>query len=257
MGQADDLRLGDWNARCSMCNKKRKASELVKNWQGMWRCPEHNEPRHPQDFVRGIPDIQTPPWTQSLQATSANGVAFISIVKSVKEVDLCSVYFAMHRTAANVKTVVVTVREDVLVDAIVVKKCFTANIVVRNEGVLGGVVNLEGMQVEVTGRATLEPDGLAFRTQPSQAAPRSPFAPVVEVELRAGGIFVPKDGIPVRIVLGENPTGAALGGIFATQETRGGVARFPGLRVNKEGEGYTLVASSGDWRATSQPYRVQ
>lgn len=63
-GRADYLDLGDWNAVCSMCGRKRKASTMEKNWQGMYRCPEHNEPRQPQDFVRGIPDIQTPPWVQ-------------------------------------------------------------------------------------------------------------------------------------------------------------------------------------------------
>lgn len=49
-----------------MCGRKRKASELVKNWQGMYRCPVHNEVRHPQDFVRAVPDVQTPPWVQPL-----------------------------------------------------------------------------------------------------------------------------------------------------------------------------------------------
>lgn len=63
-GPHDYLDLGDWNAACSMCGRKRKASEMVKNWQGMMRCPEHNEPRQPQDFVRAVPDIQTPPWVQ-------------------------------------------------------------------------------------------------------------------------------------------------------------------------------------------------
>ena len=63
-GRADYYQPGGWNAACSMCGAKRKASELVLNWQGQWRCPEHNEPRQPQDFVRAIPDIQTPPWTQ-------------------------------------------------------------------------------------------------------------------------------------------------------------------------------------------------
>lgn len=66
MGRADYLDLGQWNARCSMCNFKRKSGTLVKNWQGMWRCPEHNEPRQPQDFVRAVPDVQTPPWTQPI-----------------------------------------------------------------------------------------------------------------------------------------------------------------------------------------------
>lgn len=64
LGRADYYEEGDWNAICSMCGRKRKASTLVKNWQGMWRCEIHNEPRHSQDFVRGVPDVQTPPWAQ-------------------------------------------------------------------------------------------------------------------------------------------------------------------------------------------------
>lgn len=63
-GGRDFLDLGDWNAVCSMCGRKRKASEMVRNWQGMFRCPEHNEARHPQEYVRAVPDIQTPPWVQ-------------------------------------------------------------------------------------------------------------------------------------------------------------------------------------------------
>src|ERR1035437_9129791 len=63
-GPADYLELGDWNVACSMCGRKKKASTMVKNWQGLWRCPQHNEPRHPQEYVRAVPDIQTPPWTQ-------------------------------------------------------------------------------------------------------------------------------------------------------------------------------------------------
>ena len=60
----DYFKPGDWNALCSMCGAKKKASQLVKNWQGQWRCPEHNEPRQPQDFVRSVPDDQSVPWSQ-------------------------------------------------------------------------------------------------------------------------------------------------------------------------------------------------
>jgi hypothetical protein len=63
-GRADYWSPGDWNALCSMCGRKRKASSMVKNWQGLYRCPEHNEPRQPQDFARGIKDVITPPWIQ-------------------------------------------------------------------------------------------------------------------------------------------------------------------------------------------------
>ena len=71
-GRADFYELGDWNAICSICGAKRKASALVLNWQGQWRCPEHNEPRQPQDFVRGVADIQTPPWIQRPSSVYVN-----------------------------------------------------------------------------------------------------------------------------------------------------------------------------------------
>jgi len=68
-GRADFLDLGDWNAVCYQCGRKRKASTLVRHWQGHYVCPEHNEPRQPQDFVRAIPDVQTPPWVQPRSIT--------------------------------------------------------------------------------------------------------------------------------------------------------------------------------------------
>jgi hypothetical protein len=71
-GPADYLVVGDNNARCSICGAKEKASKLVRNWKGLYRHPagsRHgcNEPRQPQDFVRAIPDIQTPPWVQKTE----------------------------------------------------------------------------------------------------------------------------------------------------------------------------------------------
>ena len=55
---------GDWLAACYQCGRERLASTMRKHWQGYWLCPEHWEPRHPQDFVRGVKDIQTVPWSQ-------------------------------------------------------------------------------------------------------------------------------------------------------------------------------------------------
>lgn len=63
-GRADYWSPGDWNASCSQCGRKRKASKMVRNWQGLYRCPEHDEPRHPQDFARGLPDNMGVPWAQ-------------------------------------------------------------------------------------------------------------------------------------------------------------------------------------------------
>ena len=56
---------GDWNIHCADCGRKAKASELVKNWKGFYVHPFHTGiQRHPQDFVRGVPDAQPPAWTQ-------------------------------------------------------------------------------------------------------------------------------------------------------------------------------------------------
>jgi hypothetical protein len=64
MGKADYLQLGDYNARCYQCGFKFKASMLKKHWQGYWVCPTCWEPRQPQDFVRAVQDVVTPPWVQ-------------------------------------------------------------------------------------------------------------------------------------------------------------------------------------------------
>lgn len=69
-GRADYLELGNWNAVCYQCGRKRKASMLRKHWQGYYVCPEHWESRQPQDFVRAIPENPTPPWTQPMPADS-------------------------------------------------------------------------------------------------------------------------------------------------------------------------------------------
>ena len=68
-GPADYLKPGDWNAICYDCGRKAKASDLVKNWKGHYVHPWHVDiTRHPQDFVRGIPDKQAPAWVQPYPA---------------------------------------------------------------------------------------------------------------------------------------------------------------------------------------------
>lgn len=65
-GKADYFAEGDYNASCFICGRKFKASQMKKNWQGFYTCEEDWTPRQPQDFVRGIPDQQTPAWTQPM-----------------------------------------------------------------------------------------------------------------------------------------------------------------------------------------------
>lgn len=64
MAKPGGYHAGDWLATCFQCGRRVLASTLRKHWQGYWVCPEHWEERHPQDFVRGVQDIQTVPWSQ-------------------------------------------------------------------------------------------------------------------------------------------------------------------------------------------------
>ena len=75
-GRADYLVLGDYNAQCYECGRKYKASQLKKHWQGHYVCKQCWEPRQPQDFVRAVPDVQTPPWTQPLPAAAYAAICF-------------------------------------------------------------------------------------------------------------------------------------------------------------------------------------
>lgn len=126
--QPDYLELGDWNAACSMCGRKRKASELVKNWQGMYRCPEHNEPRQPQDFVRPVPDIQTPPWVQPKpDPTYAQPTNFITTSGN-----------ASVATTAG-QTSILNIYEGVTVPTLTITGSGT--LIINNYGIVSAVVN--------------------------------------------------------------------------------------------------------------------
>jgi hypothetical protein len=57
------FKKGDWNALCPVCGFQFKASQLRKRWDGVMVCRKDWEPRHPQDFLKTIPE-KNPPWTQ-------------------------------------------------------------------------------------------------------------------------------------------------------------------------------------------------
>ena len=63
-GKADYLKRGDWNAICDVCGFKYKASELTRRWDNLYVCKEDFELRHPQDFLRAVPDDQSVRWTR-------------------------------------------------------------------------------------------------------------------------------------------------------------------------------------------------
>lgn len=60
---------GDWNACCDRCGRKFKASQLRLTWDGYMVCERDWEPRHPQDFVRGVPEKIGVPWTRVCNET--------------------------------------------------------------------------------------------------------------------------------------------------------------------------------------------
>ena len=55
---------GDWNAICEVCGFKYKASMLKTRWDGVKTCWKCWEPRQPQDFVKGIKDDPSVPWSR-------------------------------------------------------------------------------------------------------------------------------------------------------------------------------------------------
>jgi hypothetical protein len=86
MGRADYYNDGNWNAICDECGKKFKFSQLKKRWDGLFVCEREWEPRHPQDFVKGIRDNMSVP----ISRPEASNLYTI-ITSSVKLVDGYSV----------------------------------------------------------------------------------------------------------------------------------------------------------------------
>lgn len=64
MGRADYYSSGDWNFRCDLCGAKRKSKDGRKTWDGHYVCAHHKEVRNPQDFLRGVKDNQSVPWSR-------------------------------------------------------------------------------------------------------------------------------------------------------------------------------------------------
>jgi hypothetical protein len=83
MGRRDVYKRGDWNTVCYVCGFKRKASEMKLRWDGVYCCKQDWEIRQPQDFVRGVPDEQAPPWTQPEPPNVFNGAVAAPITNVV------------------------------------------------------------------------------------------------------------------------------------------------------------------------------
>ena len=90
MGQADFLRVGDYNAICDVCGRKFKFSRLRQKWDNTWACEQDWEPRQPQDYLRGIPDNMSvplsrpdpPPLFRQNEIVTETPVITLSFIKS-------------------------------------------------------------------------------------------------------------------------------------------------------------------------------
>lgn len=55
---------GGWNCICDRCGKKKKISEVTREWTGFLVCNTCFEERHSQDFVRARQDKITIPFNR-------------------------------------------------------------------------------------------------------------------------------------------------------------------------------------------------
>jgi hypothetical protein len=63
-GEADYYKSGEWNFVCDLCGRKNKSGMAMFTWQGLYVCRHHKEVRNPQDFLRGVKDDQSVPWSR-------------------------------------------------------------------------------------------------------------------------------------------------------------------------------------------------
>lgn len=239
MGRADYLAPGDWNAMCSRCGGKFKASMLRKHWQGMWRCPKCWEPRQPQDFVRAIPDVQTPPWVQPWPT--------VSYVLQSFPVSVSGAYTVSGGSGA----VIITIQPGVVVSVLTIDSG-PSTIIINNYGTVQSVVNKSGVTPTVNnfngGVYPGVPWKLAFSVQPSNAGQGSSISPAVEVSIEdAFGTVVTSwpNEITIRLGLDSNPGGATLSGTTSIIAVNG-VATFSDLSLDQIADGYTLWANGSD-----------
>ncbi len=63
MAVINTFKDGKWNCICVVCDRKFKSSDMRKRWDGQMVCKYDLDPRHPQDFIRGVQDNNSIPFT--------------------------------------------------------------------------------------------------------------------------------------------------------------------------------------------------
>lgn len=263
-GQADYLNLGDWNAICSVCGRKYKASEMVRQPDGVgtpwgggtYVCKRDYRPRQPQDFVRGIPDKMAPPWVQP--RPSIGSFARLPTYNVDEDTDELIIYVNVGSPNAAGVRMVITIASGVTLSALTLTETtstdddtvnYAGGVIINNGGVLGPVTNPDDIPLTIRNfSGGARGIALKFTQQPTDTTANSTITPAVTVALvdllDSDAVITDFDG-DVEIELTGGPGTGILSGTL-TVAAVAGVATFSDLSVDIAGTGYSLVATATD-----------
>lgn len=72
------LKWGTNNVLCDVCGFKKKSDQVRKNWKGLFVCTDSCwEPRHPQDFLRGVEEKAAPDFIRNEPEDTFTDVCWI------------------------------------------------------------------------------------------------------------------------------------------------------------------------------------
>ena len=95
--------FGDWNIICEKCGMKRKASECSLNWQNQLVCGPCWESRHPQEYVKGIPDNQSVPIARpDVVAIQGETTVKTSASRNATSIELTSITGLVDKDPINI-----------------------------------------------------------------------------------------------------------------------------------------------------------
>jgi len=115
------------------------------------------------------------------------------------------------------------------------------------------------LPITLTAVVAPPPDShLVFQVQPTGGAAKSILKPPVQVVFQdTAGKVVTATNAPVTLAIGTNPSSGHLGGTV-TVAAVAGVATFPDLTVDTDGDGYTLTAAADSLPTiTSAPFNIR
>lgn len=267
-GQADHLQLGDWNAICSVCGRKYKASDMLKQpggvgtpWGGgTYVCKRDYRPRQPQDFVRGIPDKMAAPWVQPWPADGQ--FQRQPVINITEDTDELIVFVNVGSPSSVGVRLVIVVAPNVTLSALALDAVtttdsevyFAEEVIVNNSGLLGVVENPDDIPLEIRNFGGGRNINLRFTQQPTTEGANSTISPSITVALVDGDGATITDFVGnIILALGEDygtpqglvPGQAVLSGTL-TQAAVAGVATFNNLSIDVPGTDYTLVATTDD-----------